>query len=303
MLRKFLSLLLLCLCTSCTYYSPKIVDTPDFRDWASSSDKPKIAAILPFTNETKLDGLDRLVRESFYKHFSVRNFFDIELQEVDGIIKVLEEAENKDFREIPPQKLGELLRCDALVYGRVFKFKRVFFVIYAQMVIGAEMSIVETQSGKELWKYSLTKRFHEGGIPIGPFEVIPAAIRTTFSLRESRKTRDVDAFCKDFVSRMPDVHHLQARRIEELCNLQIASFKLKEGALHISSTQSQQGYKPFLREAHKNDEIWYRVMIGPFVSREEAERYQVKLSKEFTFLSPIVVRSEESSGSGIENVR
>lgn len=168
------------------------------------------------------------------------------------------------------------------------------------MRVETEIRIVEARSGKELWKYSLTKRFHEGGVPTDPFGVIPAAIRTTYSLRESKRNRDLDTFCKDFVSRIPDIRYIQARSTEELCNVQLASFKLKEGALHIFSKLSQHGYKPFLRKAHNNDEIWYRVMVGPFVSREEAMRYRVKLSKEFTFLNPIVVRHANSHSSETE---
>lgn len=294
------SLLLLSFSASCSHFTPKVVETPPFKRWISSGDIPKIVAILPFTNETELEDLDQLVRESFYKHFSVRNFFDVEIKETDGIIRTLEVAEGIDFHKIPSKQLGEFLRCDALVYGRITRFKRIFLLIYTQMLIEAEIKIVEAKSGKELWDHTLRKRFHEGGVPISPFGIIPTAIRTSYSLRESKRNRDIDAFCKDFVSHIPEMRHIQARTIDELCELQLASFKMKEGALTISSTLYKHGYKPFLRKAHTNGEIWYRVMVGPFVSRREALRYQVKLKKEFDFLNPIVISSEKSGGSGIK---
>ena len=74
--------------------------------------------------------------------------------------------------------------------------------------------------------------------------------------------------------------------------MQVASFKLKEGALYISSKLDKHGYKPFLAKENNNGEIWHRVMVGPFASRKEALYQQVKLKKEFIFLSPIVVKSE-----------
>jgi len=277
---------------SCSHFTPKVIETPHFKQWVSSSDTPKVIAILPFTNETKAEGLNQLVRESFYKHFSIMNFYDDEIEEIDEIIKMLENTEEKDFHKIPPEKLGEFLRCDALVYGKVKRFKRIFLLIYTQTLIEAEIRIVETQSGKELWKHSLTKRFHEGGFPTGPFGVIPAAIRTTYSLRESKRNRNIDSFCKDFVSCIPKIQHTHAKKIDEFCDVQLASFKMKEGALHISSKLSQHGYKPFLKEINYNGEHWYRVMVGPYGSREEALRYQAKLKKEFSFLNPIVVSSK-----------
>lgn len=280
--------------SSCAHYASKVIETPSFKKWVSGSDIPKVIAILPFSNETEVEDLNQLVRESFYEYFSVRNFYDNEIKEIDATIEILEETLGKDFHKIQPKKLGEFLRCDALVYGNVKRFKRIFLLIYAQTLIETEIRILEAQSGKELWEYSLTKRFHEGGVPTGPLGIIPTAIRTTYSLRDSKRNRDIDAFCKDFVGRIPEFQHMQAKRMDEFCDVQLASFKLKEGAVHISSKLSQHGYKPFIREACGSGEIWHRVMIGPFLTREEAVQNQEKLKKEFSFLSPIVVRRKNS---------
>jgi len=280
---------------SCAHFTPKVIETPSFKKWVSSSTTPKVIAILPFTNETEVEGLNQLVREGFYKHFSVRSFHDVEIKEIDTTIKMLAETEGKDLYKISPKNLGEFLLCDALVYGRVTKFKRIFLLIYTQMLIEAEIRIVDAQSGKDIWKHSLIKRFHEGGVPTGPFGVIPTAIRTTYSLRESKRNRDIDAFCKDFVRRIPEIKYPHAKKFAEFCDVQLASFRLKEGALHISSELSQHGYKPFLRETDINGELWYRVMVGPFASRDEAVHNQVKLKKDFSFLNPFVVRDENSN--------
>ncbi|MBN1861861.1 MAG: DUF799 family lipoprotein, partial [Candidatus Thermoplasmatota archaeon] len=259
----------------------------------SCGDAPKVVAILPFTNETKVHGLNRLVRESFYEYLSVRPFNDVEIEEIDTVIKILEETEGKDFHNIQPKKLGDFLRCDALVYGNVKRFKRIFLLIYTQTLIETEIRILEAQSGRELWRHSLTKRFHEGGVPTGPLGIIPSAIRTTYSLRESKRNRDIDTFCKDFVGRIPEIQQMKAKRTDELCDVQIASFKLKEGAQHISSELSQHGYKPFITEAYERNEIWHRVMIGHFLTRDDAVQYQNRLKKEFSFLNPIVVHKNQ----------
>lgn len=281
---------------SCAHSTPKVIETPSFKEWMSCGDAPKVVAILPFTNETEVDGLNRLVRESFYEYLSVRPFNDVEIEEIDTVIKILEETEGKDFHNIQPKELGEFLRCDALVYGNVKRFKRIFLLIYTQTLIETEIRIVEADSGKDLWKYSLTKRFHEGGVPTGPLGIIPTAIRTTYSLRESKRNRDIDAFCKDFVARIPEGQQMQAKRTDELCDVQIASFKSKEGALHISSELSHRGYKPFITEVYESNEIWHRVMIGPFLTREDAVQYQNRLKREFSFLNPIVVRVASKLG-------
>jgi len=288
-------LLLIPMALSCSHFAPKVVESPDFNEWGMSGDVPKVFAILPFTNETKVPGLNQLVREGFYEYFSVRSFHDVEMSDMDEIIK----NEDKDFNTIPPKELGRLLTCDALVYGKVTRFRRIFLLLYSQMLLEAEIRIVEAESGKELWKHTFAKRFHEGGVPTGPFGVIPTAIRTTYSLRTSRRNKDIDTFCKDLVSCIPKLHSLHARKISEPCDLQVASFKLKEGASTIFSKLSQQGYKPFLTKIDSKGETWYNVMLGPFDSRKEALHCQVKVKSEFSFLSPAVVggNNEDSSAS------
>lgn len=299
-LRAIVVLLLAFFVGSCSRHKPMVIETPSFQEWLSSNSTPRIIAILPFSNETKVEGVHELVRESFYEYFSAKSFYDIELREIDAVIKAVEEAQGKNFHACSPQELGKLLRCDALVYGRVTRLNRFFMLIYSQMTLETEIRIIETQSGREIWRHFLRKRFHEGGVPTSPFGVIPTAIRTSYSLRKGRRNKDIDAFCKDFVSRIPETQIPIAADLDELCELQVASFKLEEGAQSIASRLSQHGYKPSVREVQKDGETWYRVSIGPFISREEAVNYQAKLKQEFTFTNPIVVKNETSDTTPIK---
>ena len=49
------SLLLVFFSVSCSHFTPKVVETPQFKEWISSGDAPKIVATLPFTNETEIE--------------------------------------------------------------------------------------------------------------------------------------------------------------------------------------------------------------------------------------------------------
>jgi cell division septation protein DedD len=285
--------------TACTHSPPKVVDSPSFKNWASTGDTQKVIAVLPFINETKTEDLNRLVREGFYEYFSVRLFHDTEMYDTDATLTLLTQSETPDISTITPKELGRALNCDALVYGKVKSFKRIFLLIYSQTIIETEIRIVETETGSELWKHTLTKRFHEGGVPTGPFAVIPALIRTTYGLRSSKRNRDIDAFCKTFVSLIPKIQHLYASEIKKRFDLQVASFKIKDGALTIASKLNQHGYKTFLKEVYHDDTIWHRVMAGPFTSKKEALGYQKKLKGKFSYLDPFVVNTKDSAATVI----
>jgi hypothetical protein len=111
--------------TACTHSPPKVVDSPSFKNWASTGDTQKVIAVLPFINETKTEDLNLLVREGFYEYFSVRLFHDTEMYDTDATITLLTQSETPDISTITPKELGRALNCDALVYGKVKSFKRV----------------------------------------------------------------------------------------------------------------------------------------------------------------------------------
>ena len=113
--RHFLKVLPLVLASSilsCAHSTPKVIETPSFKKWVSGSDVPKVIAVLPFTNETEVEGLNQLLRESFYEYFSVRSFHDVEIKEIDTTIEILEETEGKDFHKIQPKNWESF--CDAM---------------------------------------------------------------------------------------------------------------------------------------------------------------------------------------------
>ena len=46
--------------------------------------------VLPFENDTSEKDINVLARKSFYNHFSSKNYRDLELSEVDGVLETLE---------------------------------------------------------------------------------------------------------------------------------------------------------------------------------------------------------------------
>ncbi len=92
-----LSLFLIFLISACTHLSSQVVDTPSFKQWASTGDTQKVIAVLPFTNETKTEDLNRLVREGFYEYFSVRLFHDIEIYDAHRLVYAQKQIPDDHF--------------------------------------------------------------------------------------------------------------------------------------------------------------------------------------------------------------
>lgn len=87
--------------------------------------------MIRWSYDTEVELLDQLLRESFHKHFSVRNFFNLGIEEVDGIINRFEEKEGKDFmvkRDSMDMESGCLFFASILgltdLLGAIIKWKR-----------------------------------------------------------------------------------------------------------------------------------------------------------------------------------
>lgn len=281
--------------SSCSIFKPKFIENTAFQLWASETKTPPTIAILPFENATEEAGIEELVRKSFYSHFSVKNFNDIELSQVDTALRDETLLQNKKFQEISPTELGRFLKCDALIYGRVIEMTRFYIGIYSQLAVGAEIRIVETRTGKIVWQNTLTTRFHEGDLPLNPLSILPTTIKTGMNLRETQKLRVIDDLCRNLTSLIPDIpasQKLKAEDIEIFYELQVASYRSSETALKASQELQNAGYSTILRHwKNEKGEEWCRLIVGPFLSRNEALNCKNKIEQDSKF-HPIILKIE-----------
>lgn len=66
----------------------------------------------------------------------------------------------------------------------------------------------------------------------------------------------------------------------ETYSVQVAAFKDKGSAESMVEKLKDKGYKPYVQEAtFSGKEAWYRVRLGPFPTKEEAERVAKKFQE------------------------
>lgn len=93
---------------------------------------------------------------------------------VDGTLEKKRWSEPEKFLAIPPQKLGEALGADALLYGKVTKWSKFYAIIYSTLVVGLELRLVDARTGELLWTSEQLDREFEGllKIPTGIFSAV-----------------------------------------------------------------------------------------------------------------------------------
>ena len=164
---------------------------------------PRSIAVLPFGNQTDVDGVEDFVRVTFYSHLCAHPYKDLELQIVDQKLRRNKITDYEKLREIPVEKLGRILNCDAVVFGEVIEFEKIFAGIYSQMAVGLSISIWDTRSGREIWVDEHTERHHEGGIPLTLTDIPLITLRSGMVLRDDAKIQAADELSRFLTHRIP----------------------------------------------------------------------------------------------------
>ena len=194
-----LALVLVIILTGCMSKRPNMDQTLAY----TIENYPESVAIMPFINNTRIEGVESFVRSTLYSHMSVLPYQDVELSLVDDKLQACSLLGHERVEDIPLDELGYLLGVDAVVFGEVTEFQKVFMGIYSQMAVEVKISVWDTRTGKEIWKDECVSRNHDGGLPLGLLDLPFIIARSGYHLRESSKVRAVDDVARQLASRIP----------------------------------------------------------------------------------------------------
>ncbi|MBI4369494.1 MAG: DUF799 family lipoprotein [Elusimicrobia bacterium] len=146
--RKYLAAISLLIVTACGPKAPVVHHGTPF---------PATVALLPMSNlSVDLQGpllLRRLMQDAL-----IGVGFDLsDVDMVDGKLRTIGITDGGQLNSTTPQKLGELLGIEALMYGELIEFKRVNIGIYANRVVEARFWLVDANTGEKLWEGSQKK--------------------------------------------------------------------------------------------------------------------------------------------------
>ncbi|PKN69867.1 MAG: hypothetical protein CVU54_07480 [Deltaproteobacteria bacterium HGW-Deltaproteobacteria-12] len=197
---------------SCLVATQTTVITPEIRSLYEGDYKidpymkdhiPQSVAVMPFVDLSKSkEGFDTM-RRGFYNHFSSLPFKDLELYRIDNLLRKAGLTDPEAISKMPPQELGKILGVDAVVFGEISNFDKLFAVMYSQVSVGAEIKMYDTKTGNFLWSGKHIVRKHEGGISTNPIGIIATVIATAMNVRDIQLLRANDDLFRDMVKTIP----------------------------------------------------------------------------------------------------
>jgi TolB-like protein len=270
---------------ACSSFHRRKNDPTAFTTWATTAHYSPVVGILSFTNKTNQPDLPELVRAGFYGHFSPLPFNDRELGDIDRTVELLQKNQKKILHELSSKDIGALLGAQALVYGEVTKFTKVYAGVYSQIGVSAKIKIVDSQNGKTLWEDSYDTRFHEGDIPLNQILAVFSLVKTYANIRSTQELRTIDDLCRNLVDRIPKVSFPEDEKgsRSSLCEIQIGAFKDLERARELQEELKNKHYQAFIRTIENHGVVWHSVLIGPFDCGQETDKWREKITTDFGF--------------------
>lgn len=206
---------IVCTLQSCLVATKDTVITPEIRSLYEGEYKidpymkdhvPKSVAVMPFVDLSKSKEGFETVRRGFYNHFSSLPFKDMELYRVDNTLRKAGLTDPEVISKTSPQELGKILGVDAVVFGEISNFDKLFAVMYSQVSVGAEIKMYDTKTGNFLWSGKNVVRKHEGGISTNPIGIVATVIATAMNVRDIQLLRANDDLFRDMVKTIPVPH-------------------------------------------------------------------------------------------------
>jgi hypothetical protein len=166
---------------------------------------PSRVAILPFVNKTSTPEAGTLVRRMFYNFFGSLNYQDIEPFVIDDNLRINElYAEVIAGKNVSPQKLGQLLGVDAVIYGEVTSLGKIFALVYADNQAGLKARMVRCDSGQTVWELEQTIHIEEGEVPMSPIGLATAVFKTALSHTRATHMKAAAELCMQMVATIPN---------------------------------------------------------------------------------------------------
>ncbi len=139
----------------------------------------KSVAILPVeTTAAGQKSTAALFRRSLYANLKKADLRLMEPYVIDGILNQNKLTDPARLRELGPQKLGELLGADTVVFSRINKVNRLYLLVHSSIEVGATVDMYDTRTGETLWSQTQSESDYSGlaKIPTGMFSAAVSPI-------------------------------------------------------------------------------------------------------------------------------
>ncbi len=187
---------------SCAF---RILEPPPAPTVLEEEKLPYKIAILPFANKTSNPEAGTIVRKMFYNFFSSLNYRDLEPYVIDENLKANHlYTDITGGKNVSPQKLGQLLGVDAVIYGEVISLGKIYALVYSDNQAGLKAKMVRCSNAKPVWELEHTIHLEEGDVPLSPIGLAATVFKTALSHKQATHIKAASELCMQMIATIPN---------------------------------------------------------------------------------------------------
>jgi hypothetical protein len=187
---------------SCAF---RILQSPPAPTVLEEEKLPYKVAILPFVNKTSNPEAGTIVRKMFYNFFSSLNYRDLEPYVIDENLKTNNlYTDITGGKNVSPQKLGQLLGVDAVIYGEVISLGKTYALVYSDNQAGLKARMVRSSNAKPVWELEHTIHIEEGDVPLSPIGLAATIFKTALSHNQATHIKAASELCMQMIATIPN---------------------------------------------------------------------------------------------------
>lgn len=170
---------------------------------------PRLVAVIPFVNQTghqaeeEEKGAEYVVRTAFVNHLTTRRYETQRTIVTDRLLQEKGLVKPEEIAKLSPAKLGEITKADAIIYGDITHFSKIYAGLYAQIAVGAHVRMLDAKSGEVLWEASDVSRSHSGGWATDPLGLVVVLASNAYALRHIEVVRAAEELFRGLVETLP----------------------------------------------------------------------------------------------------
>jgi hypothetical protein len=175
------------------------------------------------------------LRRSMVGYLSEREFYVLNPIGVDAVLRSHGITDEARLNKVTPQKLGEWLGADAVVYGEVVHYDAYYLELVSAWQVGMRGRMVATHSGEQLITFD-GSRYSVNVLPaLTVQDIVINSVESLLQLRDVVLARSEEEVCRELVLRIP---------VSENLRLQIAQQALETSARNENSARDENSTMP-----------------------------------------------------------
>jgi hypothetical protein len=135
---------------------------------------PRSIVVLPPLNQTAEVHASNAFLSTITIPLAERGYYVFPIALVDQYMKENGLPTPGEMHQVSPAKIGEVFGADAVLYITILQWKTQYIIINASTTVALEYRLVDTATGKELWRQSQTIS-QDSGVGGGPIGMVVGA--------------------------------------------------------------------------------------------------------------------------------